>query len=54
MKGSKKVDNKKEEEFYFEECKRFFDSLRQEIEWMKSQNYNENGDSKLPFWVSQR
>lgn len=41
-----------ENEFYFEECERFFNSIKEEIELAKASDTNENEDS--PYWVSQR
>lgn len=41
-----------ENEFYFEECERFFNSIKEEIELGKAPQTNDN--EEYPYWVSQR
>ena len=40
--GDEQMEEKKEQEFYFEESEKFFKSLKKELECNKSQNNNEN------------
>jgi hypothetical protein len=41
-----------QQDFYFEESEKFFQSLKGEFEYSKNEKVTENDE--LPFWASQR
>ncbi|MBR0599552.1 hypothetical protein [Sinanaerobacter chloroacetimidivorans] len=41
-----------QQDFYFEESEKFFQSLKEEFEYSKNEKVTENDE--LPFWASQR